>query len=120
MERPGIVVVETYPAEVYYHLGLDILRQSRRKTKREDRAADAPRMDRWIRNNPIRLTKPARAAIDNGFGNDSNGEDQFDAMVGLFGMLDVILGNRPSGVPTDERIRIEGWILGQQDSPTPR
>ena len=119
IERPGIVVAETYPAEVYHHLGLDIRKQGRRKTKREDRAADAPGMHRWVRDNPIRLTKEALAAIDNGFGNDSNGEDLFDAMVGLFGMLEVILGNRPPGAPKDERTRIEGWILGQQDSPTP-
>ena len=119
LERPGIVVAETYPAEVYHHLGLDIRKQGRRKTRREDRAADAPRMHRWVRDNPVRLTQPAHAAIDNGFGNERDGDDRFDAMVGVFGMLDVVLGNRPPGAPEDESTRIEGWILGQCDSPAP-
>jgi hypothetical protein len=48
-----------------------------------------------------------------------NGDDDaFDAVVGLFGMLRVCVGERPSGEPGDERIReVEGWILGRQ-SPT--
>ena len=40
-------------------------------------------------------------------------------MVGLFGMLDGILGNRPPGAPEDGRTRIEGWILGQQPGSAP-
>ena len=52
-------------------------------------------------------------AIPHGPG-DNHGEDRFDAVVGLFGMLNVVLGRRDPGDPTDETIRsIEGWILGQ-------
>jgi len=44
----------------------------------------------------------------------SNGEDRFDAVVGLMGMLDVLFRYRPLDEPVDERVRkIEGWILGQ-------
>ena len=34
-------------------------------------------------------------------------------MVGLFGLLNVLRGGRPSGEPEDPVVRrIEGWILG--------
>jgi hypothetical protein len=46
------------------------------------------------------------------------GDDAFDAVIGLFGMLQVCLGLRDSGEPDDESIReIEGWILGRQSRP---
>ena len=51
------------------------------------------------------------AAIQSGF---PEGDDAFDAVVGLFGMLEVVTGKRQSGEPKEERIRqLEGWILGQ-------
>jgi len=54
------------------------------------------------------------AALKDGFGASPDGEDRFDAVIGLFGMINVILGNRPAGEPEEEAIRkIEGWILGQ-------
>jgi len=35
-------------------------------------------------------------------------------VVGLLGMLNVVLGRRPSGEPDDPLVRrLEGWILGQ-------
>jgi hypothetical protein len=41
------------------------------------------------------------------------GDDAFDALVGLCGMLDVVLGRLPSNAPDDDAIRDnEGWILG--------
>ena len=114
LERPGIVVAETYPGEVYRHLALDIVKPNRSKRKRDDRAADAPRMHRWARKNRVRIGPSLHDAIDDGFGEHGSGEDRFDAVVGLLGMLDVVLGNRPPGAPRDERTRVEGWILGQQ------
>ena len=117
LECPGIVVAETYPGEVYRHLALDILKPKRSKRRRGDRAADARRMHRWARENRVRMSPSLQHAIDDGFGEERSGEDRFDAMVGLFGMLDVVLGNRPPGAPRDERTRVEGWILGQQPTP---
>ena len=56
----------------------------------------------------------ARAEIEDGFGAGADGEDRFDAVVGLLGMLNVVLGRRASGEPDDPVVRrIEGWILGQ-------
>jgi hypothetical protein len=49
--------------------------------------------------------------IEQGF---PEGDDAFDAVVGLFGMLEVVTGKRQPGEPRDDRIRkVEGWILGQ-------
>lgn len=49
--------------------------------------------------------------IEQGF---PNGNDAFDAVIGLFGMLEVVLGYRATGEPIDKAVSdIEGWILGQ-------
>ena len=116
LARPGIVVAETYPADTYRHLDLAILASSRKKGRQEDRAADASTMRAWAHANGVRLTSQLKHEIDDGFGPHSNGEDRFDAVVGLFGMLDVVLGNRASGEPEDDTTKIEGWILGYSDA----
>jgi hypothetical protein len=44
-------------------------------------------------------------------------DDAFDAIVGLFGMFQVCLGQRSSGEPNGRAIReFEGWILGRKFS----
>jgi hypothetical protein len=43
------------------------------------------------------------------------GDDAFDTVVGLFGMLQVCLDQRPRDEPDDREIRdVEGWILGRK------
>jgi hypothetical protein len=50
--------------------------------------------------------------IQHGF---PQGDDAFHAVVALFGMLQVCLGQRPTGEPDDREVReIEGWILGRE------
>jgi hypothetical protein len=45
----------------------------------------------------------------------TKGDDAFDAAVGLFGMIQVSLGQRAPGEPDKRAIRdIEGWILGRE------
>ena len=118
LARPGLVVAETYPAESYRHLDLAIRRSKRSKRRQSDRAEDAGPMNDWVRTNRVRLTDRLHAEIADGFGDDTDGEDRFDAVVGLFGMLDVVLGNSASGEPDDATTRIEGWILGQPIAPS--
>ncbi len=113
LARPGVVVAETYPADVYRHLHLGIGGSGRSKRKQSDRGADADALLAWAEVNGVHLTDRLRATIVDGFGEGSDGEDRFDALVGLFGMLDVVLDNRPSGEPDDAVIQVEGWILGQ-------
>ena len=110
---PRIVVAETYPAEVYRHLDLSIRKDKKSKRRRSHRAADAKTMHKWAETNDVRLTDQLSTEIEDGFGRDKDGEDRFDAVVGLLGMLDVVLGHLPSGEPKDDSTRIEGWILGQ-------
>jgi hypothetical protein len=131
--HPGrAVIAETYPAEFYTHLGMSLKRaapvarpkdkvesQSRlplRSGKRvqRDRAANAPVLLAWAKQARVRLSPTMRTEIREGFGVSGDGEDHFDAAVGLMGMLNVVLNRRPPGDPADKRIRkIEGWILGQ-------
>ena len=112
LARPGIVVAETYPAAMYRHLGLEIRQSSRKKTSRSDRADDAPTMRAWAKDRGVRLDSQLEDELVDGFGSDRNGDDRFDAVVGLFGMLDVVFGNLSSGEPRDDTTHIEGWILG--------
>lgn len=55
--------------------------------------------------------------ISDGFGATQVGEDQFDAVVGLLGMLAVVLGIRAEGAPKDGAVSsVEGWIFGQRSA----
>jgi hypothetical protein len=117
--RPGrIVIVETYPAEFYTHLGVRFARRAgERSGKRvqHDRAANASALLTWARTAHVRLTPELRTELRKGFGASAEGEDRFDAVVGLFGMLNVVLQHRPPGDPIKDDVvrKIEGWILGQ-------
>jgi hypothetical protein len=76
--------------------------------------ANAPALLAWARDARVRLTPALRAELREGFGSSADGEDRFDAAVGLFGMLNVVLGRRLPGDPADDGVRkVEGWILGQ-------
>ena len=64
------------------------------------------------------LMPELRVDMEFGFGPKPGGEDPFDAVVGLFGMLNLLLGLRPLDEPVGRRLReVEGWILGQSCSP---
>jgi hypothetical protein len=110
---PGrTVVVETYPAEFYRHLGVD-LGQGGKRSQAARRAA-ATTLLRWADDAEVDVTPASRNGIEDGFGQHGDGEEPFDAIVGLFGMLNVVLGRRAPGEPEDEHTRkIEGWMLGQ-------
>ncbi|MGE0254457.1 MAG: hypothetical protein AB7N54_18675 [Alphaproteobacteria bacterium] len=117
LARPGLIVAETYPGEIYHHLDLGIRDRRRSKRRQADRAADAPRLRAVARGLSLRLSAEAAAAIDDGYGPRKEGEDSFDATVGLLGMLNILRGNRPEGAPDHPLIRtVEGWILGQRPS----
>ncbi|MBO23405.1 MAG: hypothetical protein CMM26_13680 [Rhodospirillaceae bacterium] len=113
LDRPGIVVAETYPGEVYAHLHLRIGAANKSKRNPADRCEDAAPLLTWAAKAGIELSAALAAEIRDGFGPATDGEDRFDATVGLFGMLNVVFGRRPPGDPTDPVTRnIEGWILG--------
>jgi hypothetical protein len=117
--QPGAsVIVETYPAEFYTHLGLSFSSSSRRsKRRRSDRLIYLDHLLSWASALQIDLSSSITHMLQDGFGDDPAGEDRFDAFVGLYGMINVILGNHPAGEPLPPHIsRVEGWIFGQEGS----
>jgi len=113
LSQPGIVIAETYPSEFYGHLGLQIAVSNKSKLNPAHRREDAERLLDWAAHNEILLSDALTADIRDGFGTGPDGEDRFDATIGLFGMLNVVLGPRVQGEPADPVVRrIEGWILG--------
>lgn len=113
LETREIVVAETYPGDVYGQLGI-ARKPVWSKRKQEGRASVARPLLEWLESRPVHSTEGLAAAISSGFSARPDGEDQFDAVVGLFGMLDVLQGKIPDTFPIDRDInRWEGWILGQ-------
>jgi hypothetical protein len=112
LARHRFVVAETYPAEFYRHLGLNLKGGKRKQAVRQ---ANAPALLAWANGVGVDLDPTLCAEIEDGFGADARGDDRFDAVVGLLGMLNVGFGNRESGEPDidDSVRRVEGWILGQ-------
>jgi hypothetical protein len=57
----------------------------------------------------------ARQALASGFGSRGDGEDDFDALVGLLGMLRHLRTGAQVEAPPDPAVTsVEGWILGQR------
>ncbi len=118
--QPGwIVACEAYPGEFYGHLGVKFPRKAGARTGKRvqtDRIANAPALTSFAKKSGIVVDPLLKAALKDGFGSDSFGEDRFDSLVGLFGMLNVVLGQRPPGDPQNQEIgQIEGWILGMNN-----
>lgn len=113
--RSSCVIAETYPAEFYVLLGLRFLPgKGNGKTSQVARQRLTPDMLRVAGTLGVELTDAARAEIEDGFGGGSDGEDRFDAMVGLLGML-THLAEASDGerLPAPEIRAVEGWMLGQ-------
>ena len=107
-----VVVAETYPAECMRQRGLRLRGSKRRQS---DRAAVVPAIVSEL------AALGARPAFDpaDGFGSDPAGEDRFDSVLGLLGLLAVLTGRQPDFIPKDPWIhRWEGWVLGQTDMPS--
>ncbi len=112
---PGATVVaETYPGDVYGQLGIP-RRPVWSKRQQDGRRSVASHLVRWLEDRSHVDGGELLSLITDGFGNGKDGEDRFDAAVGLLGMIDVVDGRRGEGVPdADDVKRWEGWILGQQ------
>ncbi len=110
-----IVLAETYPAEALRQLGLKLVGSKRRQA---DRLALADPLAATMARLDIQPGPTMEAAMASGFGADAAGEDRFDSVIGLFGLLDVLRGTRSDAAPDDPWIRTwEGWILGQAATP---
>lgn len=105
-----VVVLETYPGEMYGHFGI----AGNNKRDQAFRREAATELVNWAKKAGVRLAEGLVAQVLVGFGNAPTAEDDFDAFVGLLGMLNVVLGRRSGGAPKSDGIRrVEGWMLGQ-------
>lgn len=110
-----VVISETYPAEFYHHLQLGLASRGS-KLDVDARRLETGRLRETAASLGVHLADAAVAAVSAGFGVADNADDDFDAFVGLLGMLRVVLGHQPPGPPARidrELLRVEGWILGQ-------
>ncbi len=90
-----LIIAETYPSEFYGHLGVKFssaLHGGKRSPA--SRRAQSGALLAFTGRSSVLLTSDARSAIEDGFGDKADGEDRFDAMVGLLGMLNVVQGGR--------------------------
>jgi len=107
-----LVLAETYPAEAYGHVGIRFA-TGESKRRQNDRAKVAVGISRWADSNKVIMTPTLVSLIEDGFGPRADGEDAFDAVLGLCGMIEVIDGRRPEGPM--HKGNWEGWILGQSE-----
>lgn len=113
---PGrAVLAEVYPAEALRHCGL-AMRGSKRV--QADRARLADPLLGAMDARRVAPSPALRAMARDGFGADAAGEDRFDSVIGLLGLIGVLDGLRPDFIPDDPAIRAwEGWVLGQTALP---
>jgi mannose-6-phosphate isomerase-like protein (cupin superfamily) len=106
---PGrLVIAETYPTEIYGQLGISFAAGGKRQEAA--RAATGAALALWAGRLGLELEPELEQGLRRGFRSD----DAFDAVIGLFGMLNIVTKYHAPGEPEDERIRrIEGWMLGQ-------
>jgi hypothetical protein len=110
----SVVVAETYPAESALHVGLTAPGRRWSKRRQADRAIHAVAVGEWAARRGVTIGEALQPVLRDGFGNLATGEDQFDSLIGVTGMLEVVLGGRPEMPPlSNERRLVEGWILGQ-------
>ena len=109
------VVAETYPRLFYEHFRSGFSGKGS-KTKREDRLRWIPGLLRWADSLGVTWRSEIFRQVEAGFSDDITGEDQFDAVVGLLGMISVVTGAVKPGEPQDDPAvtSVEGWMLGRR------
>lgn len=109
--RCPIVIAETYPGDVHAQLGIG--RGGWSKRRQPDRQRMGARISTWLDARPSIDAAAIQVQLADGFGSDRAGEDRFDAVVGLLGMLMVVDGERDEGAPHTRPVTTyEGWMLG--------
>lgn len=113
LESSDIVIVETYPAEACVQIGLGAPGRGFGKRNQDDRRRLSRDLQAWAKEHSVELEAYLLALLDEGFEATPCGEDKFDAVVGLLGMLGIILDNDSYDAPPDAKVRtVEGRIFG--------
>jgi hypothetical protein len=112
--RGGIVAAEAYPREYYRHIR-PAARTRWSKRRRGDRLAWVPGVLAWADSLGVSWEASVRRRVTAGLSPGPDGEDEFDAIVGLLGVIAVVTGALASGEPDDDPAiaTTEGWILGR-------
>jgi hypothetical protein len=93
LARPGkVIVAETYPAEFTHQLSLVSPHKRFSKRRQSDRMFAAGRLIKQAVTTGIKINPELERSLTEGFGFSLTGEDRFDAVVGLIGMLQIISG----------------------------
>ena len=109
--QPGrVAVAETYPANAMRQMELGFVGSKRRQS---DRRAVALALKTHLRDTAAEPDAALSARIDDGFGASGEGEDEFDSVIGLIRMLQVIREPSLDQLPEPAIRRWEGWILGR-------
>jgi hypothetical protein len=111
--KPGLVLAETYPADAYRDVGAGF-GPGESKRRQLDRKTKAPAILSWADTADVCLAD-VEAALRDGFGGSAHGEDAFDALLGLFKMIEVVKGSIPeaSKALSLSQVAWEGWIFGR-------
>jgi hypothetical protein len=111
------VIVETYPADAYRQLKLRIGMPGTAKTNQQQRRADARPLLAWCDTSGVVADDALARQIKDGFGSSAQGEDAFDAVVGLFAMINTVTPGDEPQLPDDPAVaQLEGWMFGQPAS----
>jgi hypothetical protein len=108
------VVAEAYPREFYRQIGAPP-RQRWSKRRQVDRLDRVPALLAWAQALGVGWDAAIARRVAAGCADGPAGEDEFDAVVGVLGMIAVVTGVIPAGVPDDDPavLTTEGWILGR-------
>lgn len=108
-----VALAEVYPGEVGAWLGLRLAAQGG-KRKQSGRQAQGEALRSALAGVGAKPTAGLLSMLRDGFGSASTGEDAFDAVVGVVGLLQCCAGHRavwqPHGAPV---ATLEGWVLGR-------
>jgi hypothetical protein len=110
----AFVVAETYPREFYQQAGVP--RHGRwSKRRHDDRLRCAPGLLAWARSLGVTWEPGIERRVRAGFSPGPAGEDEFDAVIGVLGLIGVLTGVVAVGLPRDDPavLSTEGWILGR-------
>ena len=112
---PAVVAAEVYPREFYPHLAPGGPGSRWSKRRQADRLDRVPALLAWADSLGVRWDDAVLGRVRTGLSPHGHGEDEFDAAVGLLGMISVLRGATPSGEPPDDPAvtAVEGWILGR-------
>ena len=112
--HPGkIIIAEIYPAQYLHQLCLITPKRRFSKRQQSDRVGAAKKLFQFAGLNSIEIHPVLESQMQVGFGSGDNGDDLFDAVVGIFGMLQFFIRKVRLPEPSNTiQTQIEGWILG--------